>query len=76
MAAPGVIAISKIVFQESEKLNMDISVSKDKIGYNILSAISKGTTDGIKMAVNVGAMLLVFLALIALLNGVFSFLGN
>ena len=76
MAAPGVIAISKIVFPESEKLNMDISVSKDKIGYNILSAISKGTTDGIKMAVNVGAMLLVFLALIALLNGVFSFFGE
>ena len=76
MAAPGVIAISKKVFPESEKLNMDISVSKDKIGYNILSAISKGTTDGIKMAVNVGAMLLVFLALIALLNGVFSFFGE
>ncbi len=76
MAAPGVIAISKVVFPESEKLNMDISVSKDKIGYNILSAISKGTTDGIKMAVNVGAMLLVFLALIALLNGVFSFFGE
>ena len=76
MAAPGVIAISKIVFPESEKFNMDISVSKDKIGYNILSAISKGTTDGIKMAVNVGAMLLVFLALIALLNGVFSFFGE
>ena len=76
MAAPGVIAISKIVFPESEKFNIDISVSKDKIGYNILSAISKGTTDGIKMAVNVGAMLLVFLALIALLNGVFSFFGE
>ena len=76
MAAPGAIAISKIIFPESEKVNIDISVSKEKIGYNFLSAISKGTSDGIKMAVNVGAMLLVFLALIALVNGLFSSLGE
>jgi len=76
MAAPGAIVMAKIIYPESEKINLDISVSKEKIGSNFLAAISKGTSDGIKMAVNVGAMLLVFLALIALLNGILSSLGG
>ena len=53
-----------------------VSVSKEKIGSNFLGAVSKGTTDGIKMAVNVGAMLLVFLALIALFNSMLSSIGG
>ena len=53
---------------ESEKINKDLDVSKDKIGVNALEAITSGTTDGLKLAVNVGAMLLVFTSLIALLN--------
>jgi len=76
MAAPGAIVMAKIIYPESEKINLDISVSKEKIGSNFLAAIFKGTSDGIKMAVNVGAMLLVFLALIALLNGILSSLGG
>ncbi len=76
MAAPGAIVMAKIIYPESEKINLDVSVSKEKIGSNFLAAISKGTGDGIKMAVNVGAMLLVFLALIALLNGILSSLGG
>ncbi len=76
MAAPGAIVMAKIIYPESEKININVSVSKEKIGSNFLAAISKGTGDGIKMAVNVGAMLLVFLALIALLNGILSSLGG
>ncbi len=47
-----------------------IEISTEVTGTNLLSAITNGTRDGIKMAVNVGAMLLVFLALIALVNGI------
>jgi CNT family concentrative nucleoside transporter len=70
MAAPGAIVISKIMFPQTEKVNKVIEISTEVTGTNLLSAITNGTRDGIKMAVNVGAMLLVFLALIALVNGV------
>ena len=71
MAAPGAIVISKLMFPQTEEVNKNIEISTDVTGTNLLSAINNGTRDGIKMAVNVGAMLLVFLALIALINGVF-----
>ena len=71
MAAPGAIVISKLMFPQTEEVNKNIEISTDVTGTNLLSAINNGTRDGIKMAVNVGAMLLVFLALIALVNGVF-----
>tara|TARA_B100000575_G_scaffold223629_1_gene184088 strand:+ start:5570 stop:6814 length:1245 start_codon:yes stop_codon:yes gene_type:complete len=71
MAAPGAIVISKIMFPQTEEVNKVVEISTEITGTNLLSAITNGTRDGIKMAVNVGAMLLVFLALIALVNGVF-----
>ena len=71
MAAPGAIVISKIIFPQTEEVNKVIEISSEVTGTNLLSAITNGTRDGIKMAVNVGAMLLVFLALIALINGIF-----
>jgi CNT family concentrative nucleoside transporter len=70
MAAPGAIVISKILFPQTEKINTDVSVSQEKIGSNILEAIANGTTEGLKLAVNVGAMLLVFVAFIAMMNGI------
>ena len=70
MAAPGAIVISKIMFPQTEKINKSIEVSSNVIGDNLLSSITNGTRDGIKMAVNVAAMILVFVALIALLNGI------
>ena len=71
MAAPGAIVISKLMFPQTEEVNKNIEISTDVTGTKLLSAINNRTRDGIKMAVNVGAMLLVFLALIALVNGVF-----
>jgi CNT family concentrative nucleoside transporter len=70
MSAPAAIVIAKILYPEDDEINIDrsLKVSKDKIGSNILDAISRGTTDGLKLAVNVGAMLLVFTALIAVVN--------
>ena len=76
MAAPGAVVIAKIIYPQTEEITTDIEVSHDKTGENFLSAISIGTGEGIKMAVNVAAMLLVFIALIALVNNVFSGVGD
>ena len=70
MAAPGAIVISKILYPQTEEVNSDVTVSQEKIGANILDAIANGTTEGLRLAVNVGAMLLVFVAIIAMLNGI------
>ncbi len=76
MAAPGAIIISKILCPQTEPINTDVTVSTEKIGANILDAISNGTTEGLRLAVNVGAMLLVFVAFIAMLNGIFGWTGE
>lgn len=76
MAAPGAIVISKILYPQTEKVNTDVYVSNDKIGANILDAIANGTTEGLKLAVNVGAMLLVFVAFIAMMNWILGFIGG
>ena len=76
MAAPGAIVISKILFPQTEKVNTDVEVSSEKIGTNFLDAIANGTTEGLKLAVNVGAMLLVFVAFIAMANGILGKIGS
>jgi CNT family concentrative nucleoside transporter len=76
MAAPGAIVISKILYPQTEEVNTDVSVSQEKIGSNILDAIANGTTEGLRLAVNVGAMLLVFVAVIAMLNGGLDLIGS
>ena len=76
MAAPGAVVISKIIFPQTETVSTTVTIAQEKIVSNLLTAISNGTGEGIKMAVNVGAMLLVFIALIALLNGILSGLGS
>ncbi len=75
MAAPGAIVISKILFPQVKTINKDVSVSQDKIGSNLLDAIANGTTEGLKLAANVGAMLLVFIAFIAMINFGFEKIG-
>ena len=76
MAAPGAIVIAKIIYPQTEEIKTDISISSDRIGSNLLSAISIGTGEGIKMAVNVAAMLLVFIALIAMASSIFTGIGD
>lgn len=68
MSAPAAIVAAKILVPETEKVNTDMEISSEKIGGNALEAIANGTTDGIKLAVNVGAMLLVFIAFITMGN--------
>ena len=76
MAAPGAIVISKILYPQTEKVNADVRVYQETIGSNILDAIANGTTQGLRLAVNVGAMLLVFVAIIAMLNGILGWVGD
>jgi len=76
MAAPGAIVISKILYPQTESINTDVTVSQEKIGTNLLDAIANGTTEGLKLAVNVGAMLLVFVAFIAMINGILGWVGD
>ena len=76
MAAPGAIVISKILYPQTEKINTTVNVSVEKIGTNVLDAIANGTTEGLRLAVNVGAMLLVFVAFIAMLNGILGWIGD
>ena len=65
MAAPGAIALSKIIMPQTEETDNTLHISKEKLGKNPLDAISNGTADGLKLAANIAAMLLVFYALIA-----------
>ncbi len=76
MAAPGVVVISKILVPNTEAIDKTLSVSQENIGKNILDSISNGTAQGIRLAVNVAAMLLVFIAFIALINYVFVKVGD
>lgn len=77
MSAPAAIVASKILIPETESIDQSMSISDSKLGSNILEAISNGTTDGLKLAINVGAMLLVFTALIYMGNYILSDLvGN
>jgi CNT family concentrative nucleoside transporter len=76
MAAPGAIVISKILYPQTEDISTDVQVSAEKIGTNVLDAISNGTTEGLRLAVNVGAMLLVFVAFIAMINGILGWFGD
>ena len=76
MAAPGAIIISKILMPQTEEINSNIEVSSQQVGSNFLDALSNGTTEGLKLAVNVGAMLLVFFAFIAMINFIFIKIGD
>ena len=76
MSAPAGIVFAKIILPEKEKINTDLSVEKEELGANALEAIANGTTDGLKLAVNVGAMLIVFISLVALANYLLGKVGH
>ncbi len=76
MSAPAAIVVSKMLFPQNEPVIRELTVPKQKIGSNFLDAVSIGTTDGLKLAVNVGAMLLVFTALMYLANYILGSVGE
>lgn len=76
MAAPGVVVISKILIPQTEEIDKSVEVSKEKAGKNLLDAVSTGTSEGLKLMVNVAAMLLVFISMIALFNYLLTKIGD
>ena len=76
MAAPGAIIIAKLMVPQTEPIDEKIEVSDTEVGSNALDALSNGTTEGLKLALNVGAMLLVFIAFIAMINGILTGIGD
>ena len=78
ISAPAAIVTAKILFPETEpdKIDQNLDVSRGDAGSNFLDAMAKGTTDGVKLAVNVGAMLLAFMALIYLSNKFLFWVGD
>jgi CNT family concentrative nucleoside transporter len=76
MSAPAAIVAAKILLPEKEEFETKLEVAKSDMGANALAAISNGTTDGLRLAVNVAAMLLVFIALISMANYVLFKVGD
>jgi len=70
MSAPATILVSKLLEPEINKERLDTKITpiESSGGYNMIDALCLGTTEGVALAVNVGGMLLVFTALMALLN--------
>jgi len=68
MSAPAALVAAKMLVPETEEVSRDLMIPKDKIGNNILDAITNGATDGLKLAINVAVMLLVFMAMIKMVN--------
>ena len=76
MSAPAAIVACKLLIPETDKINSKMEISKQSLGSNIFDSITIGTVQGIKLAVNVGAMLLVFVAFIALFNEILNQFGH
>jgi CNT family concentrative nucleoside transporter len=68
ITVPAALMIAKILLPQTEPVDQSLHLAQESNGVNLLDAICRGTTDGVKLAVNVGAMLLVFTALVALVN--------
>src|SRR3984885_12464446 len=82
MTAPGTLLMAKMLVPETEqprtagRVVMSSEEEKAEKEENLLGAISRGTTDGLQLALNIAAMLISFLALIALTNGIFGGIHN
>ncbi|SIT76038.1 NupC/NupG family nucleoside CNT transporter [Pontibacter indicus] len=78
MNAPAGIVMAKMLVPETEKdqVNTRLEVNEEQLGVNLIDAVSKGAADGLRLAANVGGMLLAFIAVIALLNYVLLKMGS
>ncbi|HXH32334.1 MAG TPA: nucleoside transporter C-terminal domain-containing protein [Bacteriovoracaceae bacterium] len=72
MSAPATIIISKMLLPQTEEIDERLELTEEKIGTNMIEAIAVGTEDGLKLAFNVAAMLIVFIAMIAMVNYILS----
>tara|TARA_B100000029_G_scaffold410677_1_gene412678 strand:+ start:175 stop:1071 length:897 start_codon:yes stop_codon:yes gene_type:complete len=74
MSAPAALVIAKIIFPETQisPTNIDLDLTLTKPDDNVMEALARGATDGMKLAANIGAMLIAFVAFTALINGIFG----
>ena len=77
MSAPAALVIAKIIYPETESSDTmgDLKIELEKKDDNVMEALSRGATDGMKLAANVGAMLVAFVAMIALVNAILGVMG-
>ncbi len=73
LSAPAALITAKMLLPETEPVDQTLTLSTERPGANLIDAVCIGTTDGLKLAVNVGGMLIVFTALVAMANWMFSF---
>lgn len=77
MAAPAGLVLAKLIVPETEEVDeTNFKLEKDETSTNVIDAAANGAADGLKLAANVGAMLIAFIALIALLNGILGGIGG
>lgn len=76
MNAPAALYVAKMLVPEREEIHPELFVPKEKHGRNMLDALARGTTEGLGLALNVAAILIVFVAVIALLNGILGWVGG
>lgn len=76
MNAPAAMLVAKMLVPEQETFSEDLFISKEKQGRNALDALANGTTQGLKLALNVAAMIIVFVALVAMVNAIFGWIGG
>ena len=76
MSAPAAVIAAKILYPEMDRYEEKLEINNEELGSNALEAISKGTTDGLRLAVNVGAMLLVFIGMMSMANYIMFKLGD
>lgn len=78
MNAPAAIVLAKVFMPETEpeKIDRELKVNKEQIGANLVDSMASGAADGLKLALNIGAMLLAFIAIIYAVNWVLvDFIG-
>lgn len=76
MAAPGAIALSKMLFPEKETPVEKVEIEKESLGGNFFEALFNGIAEGTKLVVNIAAMLLVIIAIVALINFFLRLIGD
>ena len=76
MNAPAALLIAKILLPETQEVSKDLSVSRESIGRNPIDALANGTSQGLKLALNVAAMLIAFYAVILLANEILAWIGT
>lgn len=78
MSAPAALAISKLMFPETEESSTqgEVKIEVEKTSANVIDAIATGTLDGLKLALNIGAMIIAFLGILAAFNALLGLIGG